>query len=103
LFVAVFFSGVALSAAFLGAAPPAWDVLAPPPARPVRMAEWVVPIAVLDALFLSFVTIQLTVLFGGHRHVLDTAGLTYAEYARNGFGQLVVVTLLTLSVVAATV
>jgi hypothetical protein len=35
--------------------------------------------------------------------VLDTAGLTYAEYARGGFGQLVVVTLLTLSVVAATV
>ena len=44
-----------------------------------------------------------TVLFGGHRHVLETAGLTYAEYARSGFGQLVVVTLLTLSVVAATV
>ena len=46
---------------------------------------------------------QLTVLFGGHRHVLGTDGLTYAEYARAGFGQLVVVTLLTLSVVAVTV
>ncbi len=69
----------------------------------MRVVEWLVPIAVLDVLFLSFVTVQLTVLFGGHRHVLDTAGLTYAEYARSGFGQLVVVTLLTLSVVAATV
>lgn len=96
-------AAVALSAAFLGAAPPRWDALAPPPARPVRMAEWLVPIAMLDALFAGFVAVQLTVLFGGHRHVLETAGLTYAEYARAGFGQLVVVTLLTLSVVAATV
>ncbi len=96
-------AGVALSAAFVGAAPPRWDVLAPSPGRPVRVVEWLVPIAVLDVLFVTFVTVQLTVLFGGHRHVLDTAGLTYAEYARGGFGQLVVVTLLTLSVVAATV
>lgn len=96
-------AAVALSAAFLGAAPPRWDALAPPPARPVRTAEWLVPIAMLDTLFAGFVAVQLTVLFGGHRHVLETAGLTYAEYARAGFGQLVVVTLLTLSVVAATV
>jgi hypothetical protein len=96
-------AALALSAAFLGAAPPRWDALAPPPARPVRTAEWLVPIAMLDALFAGFVAVQLTVLFGGHRHVLETAGLTYAEYARAGFGQLVVVTLLTLSVVAATV
>ena len=96
-------AGAAVSAAFLGAAPPRWDAVAPGPARPVRVVEWLVPIAVLDALFLTFVTVQLAVLFGGHRHVLDTAGLTYAEYARSGFGQLVVVTLLTLSVVAATV
>lgn len=100
---AIAVAGIAVSAAFLGAAPPRWDVLAPSPGRPVRVVEWLVPIAVLDALFLTFVTVQLTVLFGGHRHVLDTVGLTYAEYARDGFGQLVVVTLLTLSVVAATV
>jgi hypothetical protein len=96
-------TGVAVSAAFLGAVPPRWDAVAPASARPVRVVEWLVPIAVLDALFLTFVTVQLAVLFGGHRHVLDTAGLTYAEYARSGFGQLVVVTLLALSVVAATV
>ena len=96
-------AGVAVAAAFLGDAPPRWDAVAPRPARPVRMVEWLVPIVVLDALFLTFVTVQLTVLFGGHRHVLGTEGLTYAEYARSGFGQLVVVTLLTLSVVAATV
>jgi hypothetical protein len=94
-------SGLALTVAFVGAVPPAWDVLAPRPARPVRTAEWAVPIAVLVALFLGFVLVQLTVLFGGHRHVLETSGLTYAEYARTGFGQLLVVTVLTLSVIAA--
>ena len=103
LIVLVLVAGVALSAAFLGAAPPRWDALTPARARPVRVAEWLVPIAVLDALFVTFVAVQLAVLFGGHRHVLETSGLTYAEYARSGFGQLVVVTLLTLSVVAATV
>jgi hypothetical protein len=90
----------ALVVAYVGAVPPRWDVLAPRPARPVRPLEWAVPIAVLDLLFLSFVLVQLTVLFGGDRHVLSTAGLTYAEYARSGFGQLVVVTVLTLSVIA---
>lgn len=101
LFVLVAVAGVAGCGAFLGAAPPRWDVLTPSAARPVRVLEWAAPIALLDLLFAAFVAVQLTVLFGGHRHVLGTAGLTYAEYARGGFGQLVVVTLLTLSVVAA--
>jgi hypothetical protein len=46
------------------------------------------------------VAIQLTVLFGGNRHVLDTDGLTYADYARGGFWQLSFVTGLTLVVLA---
>ena len=93
--------GFAVSAAFLGASPPQWDVLAPQGGRSVRPAEWIIPIAALDALFAMFVTIQLAVLFGGNDHVVRTSGLTYAEYARSGFGQLVTVTLLTLAVVAA--
>jgi Domain of unknown function (DUF4173) len=40
------------------------------------------------------------VLFGGDGYFLKTAGVTYAEYAREGFAQLVVVSLLTLAVVA---
>ena len=44
-----------------------------------------------------------TVLFGGRDHVLRTAGLTAAEYARSGFGQLLAVTALVLVVVAAAV
>ena len=54
----------------------------------------------LDAMVLLFVTVQVGALFGGHDHVLETEGLTYAEYAREGFAQLVVVTALTLVVVA---
>jgi hypothetical protein len=40
------------------------------------------------------------VLFGGHDHVLRTAGLTYAEYARQGFGEMTVAAALTLAVAA---
>ena len=53
----------------------------------------------LVALFVVFVAVQATVLFGGDRHVLETAGLTYSEYARSGFWQLLVVTGLTVIVV----
>jgi hypothetical protein len=55
----------------------------------------------LDLLFLGFVLVQATVLFGGHDHVLETAGLTYSEYARQGFWQLIAAATLTLVVVAA--
>ena len=98
--VLVAVTAVTLVAAFLAQCPPDPDALAPAPGRPVRRAEWVVPLAVLDLLFLSFVLVQLTVLFGGRDHVLATHGLTYAEYARSGFWQLLLVTVLTLAVVA---
>jgi hypothetical protein len=64
--------------------------------------EWAIPIALLDLLFLVFVVVQVTVLFGGHDHVLATAGLTYAEYARQGFWQLIAACSLTLGVVGGT-
>jgi len=97
------FTGLALTTAFLGAAPPRWDVLAPGPARPVRPIEWVVPITVLIGLFVAFVAVQVTVVLGGDDYVLRTSGLTYAEHARSGFGQLVAVTLLVVVVVSAAV
>jgi two-component system sensor histidine kinase BaeS len=99
--VFIVFTGLALSAAFLGAAPPRWDVLSPRPARAVGAIEWIAPISGVVALFAVFVGVQVSVLLGGDGYVLRTAGLTYAEHARSGFGQLVVVTLLTLAVVAA--
>jgi hypothetical protein len=53
-------------------------------------------LGVVNLLFLSFMLVQLRYLFGGTEHVLATAGLTYAEYARRGFFELVTVTTLTL-------
>ncbi len=76
----------------------------PPNLRaPVSRMVWVVPLAGLDLLFASFVTVQITVLFGGSRRVLSTAGLTYAEYARSGFFELVTVSVFVLGVVGAAV
>jgi hypothetical protein len=66
--------------------------------RPLRRLEWALPVGVLVALFGTFVAIQVTVLFGDRDYVLTTVGLTFAEYARRGFWQLLVITLLTLVV-----
>ena len=88
-------------AAFLRAAPPSLAKLTGPARRHLRTLEWSVPVGLLVLLFLAFVVVQLTVLFGGTRHVLGPDGPTFAEYARGGFWQLLVVTGLTLLVIAA--
>ena len=54
----------------------------------------------MNLLFALFVAVQLAVLFGGDGYVRATAALTYAEYARSGFAQLVAVAALTLAVAA---
>ena len=71
----------------------------------IRLApgEWMSALIAIDLLFGAFVIVQLGVLFGGHTRVLETAGLTYAEYAREGFFQLVVVAILALGVIGAVV
>ena len=55
------------------------------------VAEWISVLAGIDALFVLFVGVQFAVLFGGAHRVRVTAGLTYAQYARTGFIQLIVV------------
>jgi hypothetical protein len=72
----------------------------PPSERKLRPAEWAFALGALTALFAGFVAIQFVVFFGGQEHVVQTAGLTYSEYARQGFGQLLVVAGLVLAVVA---
>jgi hypothetical protein len=67
--------------------------------RALALVEWALPLIVLNVLFLTFVAVQLTVLFAGHDHVLRTSGLTYSEYARQGFWQLLAAAVLTLVVV----
>ena len=54
-------------------------------------------LAALVLLFVAFVTIQVTYLFGG-RDTLEAVDMTYSEYARRGFFELVMVA----SIVAAT-
>jgi hypothetical protein len=67
----------------------------------IGRTEWLLALGPLILLFGLFVAVQLAVLFGGDGYVLKTAGVTYAQYAREGFAQLVVVAVLTLAVVAA--
>jgi hypothetical protein len=63
--------------------------------------EWLVPVLLVDGVFLLFLGAQATVVFGGHDYLQRTTGLTYAEYVHQGFGQLTVATALTLIVVWA--
>ncbi|BBH65350.1 hypothetical protein ACTI_20350 [Actinoplanes sp. OR16] len=91
---------VLTAAAFLRAAPPVAGKLDHTEGRKVGWMEWAVPLGLLVLLFGAFVAIQLTVLFGGVRYVVETEGLTYAQYARSGFWQLCAVTVLTLVVLA---
>lgn len=90
---------VAATFAHLALAPPAWSDHRLPEGRPARRGEWLLPVVALGTLVLAFVLVQVGALVDGHRHVLETLGLTYAEYARQGFAQLVAVTALTLVVV----
>ena len=102
-FTFVVVAGAAIGLAVAAARPLAGPRLGAWGPRPVASLEWLLPLALLNALFALFVAVQVAVLFGGHDHVLRTAGLTYAEYAREGFWQLVVAAALTLAVVAAAV
>ncbi|MFD1813338.1 DUF4153 domain-containing protein [Rhodococcus gannanensis] len=94
---------VSLALAYLWRRPIRLDRLAPPPRRPVAAWEWAVPLLALVLLFAGFVAVQVRVMFGGHEHVMTTPGLTYAQYARQGFWQLCAVTVLTLVVIAIAV
>jgi hypothetical protein len=61
--------------------------------------EWTVVVGVVALLFAAFVAVQFPALFGGHTHVLDEIGLTYADYARGGFAQMVLAAALTLGLI----
>ncbi|WP_431955746.1 DUF4153 domain-containing protein [Nocardia lijiangensis] len=92
------------SAMFLLAGPPMPADSAPREAvsgRTVSRWEWALPVGALTALFAAFVAAQFAALFGGDDYVQQTAGLTYAEYARSGFWQLSIVTMLALAVILA--
>jgi hypothetical protein len=64
----------------------------------VGIIEIGVPLGLINLLFLVFVIVQLRYLFGDSSLVQETVGMTYAEYARRGFFELVTVAALVLPV-----
>ncbi|HEX7174658.1 MAG TPA: DUF4153 domain-containing protein [Pyrinomonadaceae bacterium] len=77
------------------------------PARSMRdvvslgIVEVGVVLGLLDLLFFSFVAVQLGHFFGDAQHVVTSAGLTFSDYARRGFFELVWVALLALPLLLA--
>jgi hypothetical protein len=74
-----------------------------PATQALRMGivELGVVLGLLNLLFLSFVVVQIRYFFGGATLVQVTTGLTYAEYARRGFFELVTVAALVLPLLLA--
>jgi hypothetical protein len=68
---------------------------------PLPVVEAGVALGVLNVLFLAFVLVQFRYLFGGTDIIEVTPGLTYSEYARRGFFELVFVAVLVLPTVLA--
>jgi hypothetical protein len=68
------------------------------PDRSLGLTEVSVALGSLVVLFAAFVTVQLRYFFGGDALVQATAGMSYADYARRGFFELVVVSALVLPV-----
>ncbi|MEO8294332.1 MAG: DUF4173 domain-containing protein [Gemmatimonadota bacterium] len=58
--------------------------------------ETTILLGAVNAIFLAFVVVQIRTLFGGDAFVESQTGLTYAEYARRGFFDLVLVSALVL-------
>ena len=98
LFLVCFFAWITAGVLWAGlmARIPQNLVLPRPRVVSLGIVEVGVVLGLLDLLFLTFVVIQVRYLFGGAGHVAATAGLTYAEYARHGFFELVTVTALAL-------
>ena len=64
---------------------------------PIGAVEATTVLACLVAVFAAFAVSQLVALSGGGQRVIETAGLTYADYARGGFFQLLAVAAITLA------
>jgi hypothetical protein len=76
-----------------GVPAPGWQALG--------ITEVATALAAIDLLFLAFVIVQFRYLFGADTLVQVTPDLTYAEYARRGFFELVVAVVLVVPVLLA--
>ena len=70
-------------------------------ARPLGHIETSILLGSVNALFFGFIAIQLTYLFGGESNIV-AQGMTYAEYARRGFFELVWVAVISYLVLIVT-
>lgn len=99
VFVLVATVCLVIAAGFSLVAPVRWNAVTLTPRRGA-VQEWGIPLMLVDLVVVAFFAVQLTMLFGGDEVVLRGTGVTYAERARQGFGQLVVVTLVILALLA---
>ena len=101
--IAITLAGVALISivwrSALGGERVAVETTSQPRRGILGFAEWATVLGGINLLFGAFVVVQLAYLFGGHRRVDVTPGLTYAEYARSGFFQLAAAAALTVLVI----
>ncbi len=73
------------------------------PNRPsLGITEVAILLGAVDLLFGVFVVLQLPHFFGGHAAVIATPALTYAQYARRGFFELITVATLSLPLLLGT-
>jgi hypothetical protein len=86
---------------FLATAPPNLSGMENP-GKPVLGRDFLIlPLGGMVVLFLGFVAVQFTALFGGNRYVLQHSQVSYSRYAVGGFNQLVFVSILTLIIIGA--
>ncbi|MGW6913613.1 DUF4153 domain-containing protein [Kitasatospora sp. NPDC054939] len=90
----------ALGFARIAAAPRRWDRTVVKPGRERGRLEWALPLTALNLLFGAFAVVQAVVVLGGGDSIVRSTGMSRSEYARQGFWQLVTITVLTLVVVA---
>jgi signal transduction histidine kinase len=99
-FVACFVFAATLGAAYLALNPADVEVLGDRRGTPLaNRFEWLVPVLVVDAVFVAFIAAQARALVGGRDYIEASTGLTYADYVHQGFGQLTLATALTVLVV----
>jgi two-component system sensor histidine kinase BaeS len=91
--------GLTLALAFTAAAPPRWRQLRPGRGSRPPM-EWMPPLIAVDGVLAVFLAVQAVVLFGAYPEELISGDATPAERAREGFGQLVVLTLIVAALLA---
>jgi hypothetical protein len=71
------------------------------PGARIGRTESLVVLWGVNVLFAVFAIVQLVAIVRGAQYVQDTSGLTYAQYARSGFFQLLAVACLTLATIGA--